>query len=124
MDRIRVTITADIKPTEDREKVIRAILNLFPDAVFDEYERVIVGRTDSLERFKELIKEQRIRDTVRSYMLGHTYGGKNIVVFLNKEVAYIGRVNLAEEGELTMGEIRVDISCDDAALLIDYLTHH
>jgi predicted RNA binding protein with dsRBD fold (UPF0201 family) len=67
---MQITATAACHPTEDREKVGQAILNLFPDASIEDAGESLVARTRGRgKRSREAILNQHIRDTARSVML-------------------------------------------------------
>jgi predicted RNA binding protein with dsRBD fold (UPF0201 family) len=115
----RIVATAAVRPTEDPEKVRRALLNLFPDAQIEEWEDRMVSSTGNGEALRELIIDHHIRDTARAVMLrGKSVGTTRFT--LNKQVAYIGKVSFLE-GPVTLGGIEVVIEEDDIEGLIDYL---
>jgi predicted RNA binding protein with dsRBD fold (UPF0201 family) len=116
----QITISADIKPTEDTEKVIQAIRNLFPDAQIDMKNTHLVAYSNTLEKVRELLKRQRIRDSARSLLFKGCQ--ENFLVFkLNKQVAFMDKVNFSVVDH-PLGDITVNITCDNPQELIDYLT--
>jgi uncharacterized protein len=76
----------------------------------------------SLEKFRIVIQRDRIRAAARSQL----FKGKEetrIIVFLNKQVAYVGHVSFsAPEGESPLGPIRLEIQTSDPVGIIDWLT--
>ena len=106
-----VKIRTRIKPTEDREKVIKAVKNIFRDAkIFIEGD-ILIAEAKSLKKLKELIRKQAILDAVRM-VLERGISGSSTRFVLNKQAAYCGVVNfdrdvhggievkvIAEEGE-------------------------
>ncbi|HVO77990.1 MAG TPA: RNA-binding domain-containing protein [Methanomassiliicoccales archaeon] len=112
-------ITARVRlfSTEDPDKVRRALLNVFPDALVEEYEGGLIARSGSLARFKELIHNQRIRDSTRSVLL-RSASGSEMRFQLNKQVAYVGKISFTE-GPMPLGSIEVSIEADDIASVID-----
>ncbi len=112
-----VTIKTPCLPTEDSEKVRKAVFNLFPDSMIEEKDGVIMARTGSLWRFKELVRSHRIIDATRRILLRGKQG--NSTRFLvNKQVAFIGKISYVEE-RLPLGSIEVSIEDDDLDKLID-----
>ncbi len=103
-------------PTEDRSKVIQAILSLFPDAVIDGDDEII-AKIPSLEHFNELLQKQRIRSAARSALRRGMMPG-SIRFNLNKQVATIGKISFSEESH-PLGDIMVEITCEDPEGLID-----
>ena len=110
---MEVIIKAKVKPTEDKYKVKKAILNIFPrtklnfikeDDEFGKWE----GKTKSVDRLKELLRSQAILDAARTVLeKGMT---ENAVKFyLNKQAAFVGAVNFDID---THGGIFVKIIAD------------
>ena len=115
---MRVRVEAPCRPTESLGKVERALLNLFPDLAFEPEDDRVVGTTASLERLRELIRDQRIRDSARSQFLKGRAGDRTRIM-LNKQAAFVGRVNFSTGSPL--GDISVEIQADDLAAAIDYV---
>jgi predicted RNA binding protein with dsRBD fold (UPF0201 family) len=112
-----VTVKTPCLPTEDPEKVRKAVLNLFPDSMIEEKDGAIIAKTGSLARFHELIRSYRIIDATRRILLRGKQG--NITSFLiNKQVAFIGKISYVEE-KLPLGSIEVCIEDDDLDKLIE-----
>ena len=112
-----ITIKAPCFPTEDPEKVRKAILNLFPDSLVEDEGGAIVAKTGSLGRFKELVRSHRILDATRRMLLrGRQGNGTSFMI--NKQVAFVGKVSYVEE-RLPLGSIEVCIEDDDLDRLID-----
>ncbi|KQM12668.1 hypothetical protein AOA80_00855 [Methanomassiliicoccales archaeon RumEn M1] len=116
---MHIVARADRFPTEDPEKVRRALLNLFPEGEVEERNDGITVRTDSGERLRQLIIDHHIRDTARSVMLcGRS--GRVSSFRLNKQVAYVNKISFVE-GSPALGAIEVDVEDDDIDAAIDYL---
>ncbi|MFN3383548.1 MAG: AAA family ATPase [Archaeoglobaceae archaeon] len=93
---VEVEIETFVHPTEEEEKVVKAIRNLFPDAKIEiENGRVFAVARD-LKQFKELLKRQKILDTARTELLRGKKGNET-VVFLNKQTATVSRINFCDE---------------------------
>lgn len=114
----RVRVEAPVHPTESLAKVKVALLNVFPDLAFPSEGDVLVGEGSDLERFRELVRAQRIRDTTRDVLIRGRQGD-TIRFALNKQAAYAGRVNFG--GGAPLGEIRVTLEDPDTDALIDRL---
>ncbi len=120
---------AEVRPTEDREKVKKAITNLFAGNIETQGEDDDYGRAwlegegyGALERFKMILQRDRIRAAARAQLFKGIEGSR-IVVFLNKQVAYVGHVSFsAPEGESPMGPIRLVIESEKPAEVITWLT--
>ncbi len=114
----RVRVEAPIHPTENPEKVTRALRNLFPDLRIESTAHRIIGTTENLDRLRELIRNQRIRDTARRQLVAGRRENRT-TVSLSKQAAFVGVVNFAASSPL--GDIAVTIESDDLDAAIDYL---
>ncbi len=112
-----IEISCPIYPSEDPEKVREAILKVFPDADLEMSEDSITGTAGSIERFSKQIRKQKILDTTRSVLI-HGKRGDRTRFFLNKQVAFVGKISFCEEKTI-LGTIKVVISDEDLDDLID-----
>ena len=112
-----IEITCPVYPSEDPEKVKTAILKVFPNATLEESDMGIRGTTEDLDRFSKQIRKQKILDTTRSVML-HGKRGDRTRIFLNKQVAFVGKVSFCEEKTI-LGTMKVVIIDEDIDGLID-----
>ncbi|RLI28548.1 MAG: hypothetical protein DRO46_03865, partial [Candidatus Hecatellales archaeon] len=77
---------------------------------------------DSLSKLKRIVRQDLIRDAVRSHLKMCIENGR-LRFYLNKQVAYAGHVSLCEpEGESPLGPIEVEVECPDPRELINWLT--
>lgn len=122
----KVAVFAPVNPTEVQEKVERAILNFFPVSL-ELQDHVIPelcgeGDFESLRTLHLRLREERILDTARRLFL-NGIEGYSTRFRLNKQVAYIGKLNFPA-GEESLGSIDVEISADnedDLLAIIDWL---
>lgn len=115
----KIKIFADIKSTEDPEKVKNTILNIFPDIKVEEKDNEVIGYSeeeDVLSRFIELVYSEAIRDSVNMVLKEGTQGTK-ISFSMNKQAAFAGRVNLSRVSPL--GPIKVKIYVENPYEYID-----
>ena len=112
-----IEITCPVYPSEDPEKVKTAILKVFPNATLEESDMGIRGTTEDLDRFSKQIRKQKILDTTRSVML-HGKRGDRTRIFLNKQVAFVGKISFCEEKTI-LGTMKVIIIDEDIDGLID-----
>lgn len=128
MEEIAVYVETEINPTEDEEKVKKAVMNIFDNVSMEikpSYKGSVLdaeakGQT-ALVKFRTVLRSDRIRSAARKVFFGGIRG--NTVSFcLNKQVAFAGHVSFSEEvAESPLGPIKVTIKCDDPRLLIDWL---
>ena len=117
MVQIRISVT--VWETEDKELVTNAIINLFPDAVLEENDG-LRGTSSDLGHFKEMLRDQKIRDAARAHMSSNT-AQEGIRIGLNKQAALVGKVNFSE-GYNPLGDIEITIETNDPDSMIDFLT--
>jgi len=121
-----VTISALVYPTEIEESVRTAITNIFPVDLnlrnFGTPQLYGEGGIESLRRLHTLLREFRILDAARRILI-NGMEGNNTQFRLNKQVAFVGKVNFPA-GEESLGSIHVEISADnteDLIMIIDWL---
>lgn len=121
-----VTISALVYPTEIEESVRTAITNIFPVDLnlrnFGAPQLYGEGGLESLRRLHTLLREFRILDAARRILI-NGMEGNNTQFRLNKQVAFVGKVNFPA-GEESLGSIHVEISADnteDLIMIIDWL---
>lgn len=128
MNQIKVKAEAEIKPTEDPEKVKRAIQNLILSPTIElaqigEKSFLIAEAEgeDGLSKLYNLLRQERIRDAARK-LLFKGMQGNTITFCLNKQVAYVGHISFCKPfAESPLGSIKIEITCDDPRALIDWL---
>jgi predicted RNA binding protein with dsRBD fold (UPF0201 family) len=128
MDAIVVSIDTEISPTESREKVERAVSNIFTNIkpiIKKSYNSKILlaelKGEESLIRFKDMLRLDHIRDAARK-ILSKGISEKTIVFFLNKQVAFVNHISFSEEdAESPLDPIRVKINCDKPKALVNWL---
>ncbi|MEO3992736.1 MAG: RNA-binding domain-containing protein [Desulfurococcaceae archaeon TW002] len=123
-----LTVTCEVRPTEDKNKVVKAITNLFSldkiEVVEDYPYYRLVGESNKIEsliKLHRILRQERILDTFRSVLLSNKVG--NTTEFrLNKQSAYVGRVTLVTlDSESPLGPIIVRIISDKIDEVIDWL---
>ncbi|MBU7022885.1 MAG: hypothetical protein HXS40_01865 [Theionarchaea archaeon] len=120
--KVVVEIKTPVHPTESEPKVKKALESIFPSVQFFLDGTVFKGKSEelkSLDHIKELLKAQRIRSTANRILRNSLFGNE-LVFCLNKQAAYMGKVNFSEDSPL--GPVTVTISCEDMEALITYLS--
>ncbi|ADB57406.1 AAA family ATPase [Archaeoglobus profundus] len=103
--KVEVEIETKVNPTEDVDKVVQAVKNLFPDADITIEGDTLRAKAWDLRKFRDLLRRQRILDTARTELLKGKSNNET-TVFLNKQTAYIGKVNFTDEDAI-LSPIRV-----------------
>jgi len=129
MNGIQARIEAPLNPTEDPEKVLRAVHNLFPNSrlvtekadVRHSRLHATMTRLEDLENLKSLLKQEAIRDAARK-ILFNSVSGSTIAVYLNKQAAFAGKASFCERyDESPLGPITLVITSESPELVIDWL---
>lgn len=128
MEEITISVETEINPTEDKEKVERAVANIF-DNTSAENNPSYRGSTlnakaegrEAIVKFRNLLSLDRIRAAARKVFFGGLREN-TIRFYLNKQVAFAGHVSFSEENsESPLGPIKVTIECENPLQLIDWL---
>ena len=129
-DEVEVLVEAPVFPTEDPEKVRRAVENVLFGGEFElrpaqsGLGHVLVARArgrDALSKLRALIRIERIADAARSVLLSGIEGDR-LVFYLNKQAAYVRHISFSEpSGESPLGPIRFEVRCPDPRELVDWL---
>ena len=115
-----IRIKTPLYPTESPDKVRKAVLNIFPDAELSERAGHIEGVSNDLNRFREILRDLRIRDSARHYLRSHTRG--DVIVFsISKQAAYVGKISFGGNRP-ALGDIDIEIESDGPERLIEWLT--
>ena len=114
----RVRVETPCRSTESLAKVKLALLQLFPDLRFEREDELVVGTTENLDRLREMIRNQRIRDAARGQFLKGRNADRTRVS-LSKQAAYMGLVNFAAPSPL--GAVLVEIQDPDLTSVIDFV---
>ncbi len=118
----KIYAKADINPTEDRDKVIRAISNVIEYDELEVGEDYICafGKKDTIKKFGDELRERKIRGVARKIMLKGS--SINIINFkISKQAALAGTLNLVEDDLCPIGEINIEIKTNDVKKFIDWI---
>ena len=133
----RVVLTTYVYPTEDEEKVMKALENLFEMDLFEKVGEEKLGDVKRIEfeckgpqarlslgKIYELLREQEILDAARRVLKEGVTAEGSILFHLNKQAAFAKAVSFSEGGESPLGPIVVEIfpeNPDDVDKVIDWL---
>lgn len=121
-----INVSAYVNPTENPEKVLLAISNIFGDCDYITEEKegghLITGKSSgihSLGLFRDIIARMRIRDAARSFF--ERIAQDDTLSFgIYKQAAYAGAVSFHQAGDSPLGPIQVQI-IGDLLEITDYL---
>ena len=126
---VYIRIEAEVRPTEDVDKVLKAVSTVakVDNARVEElgkgYRMIIVESTDIsvLKPLYDVLRRQRVLDTAREYVYRHRQG-ETVTLMLNKQAAYQGHISFVENpSESPMGPIVVTILSPQIDKIIDWL---
>jgi len=126
---LQVRVETPLNPTEDSDKVSRAVHNLFPNAGLHEIRtderhaklEATMSSLQDLENLKTILRQEVIRDAARRILL-QSVSGSTIVVYLNKQAAFAGKASFCERyDESPLGPITLTITAENPAELVDWL---
>ncbi len=128
MEELILRVEVNVNLTESEEKVKKAVENLFGNIPIHARTSSEAGvltfeakGQDVLVKFRNLLRNDRIRDAARKAFFKEINGNK-IKFCLNKQVAFAGHVSFSEEsGESPLGPIEVTIQSDTPQQLINWL---
>jgi hypothetical protein len=128
MTDITIHVEVKVHPTENLEKVKRAVENVFGKVEYEtrSYNNscLLIAKTkgtEGLTKLYNLLRRERIRDAARAvFFKGLTE--KTITFYLNKQVAYAEHLSFSSAtAESPLGPIKVEITCDNPVELINWL---
>lgn len=126
---VKVSVRAEVFPTEDVELVLRAVRKIFPTLEFRVLEEG--GRTfveaestelSALKYLKENWRMRRVRAAAGRLLRSGSSEGI-VRARLSKHAAYVGVASILDEDEWPgLGDISLEIETDDVEGLIKWLT--
>jgi hypothetical protein len=118
---------AAVNPTEDLDKVIEALSNIFDydDLVIEKDVVTVTGSISCLFPFREFLEKMQIRDTARKMLLKGLDNATDVISLkLSKQAAFAGRINLVDDDLSPLGEIELIIKTETPEEFIGWLCDH
>lgn len=116
---VKIIVEAEVRPTEDVEKVKKAVKNIFAGDIIvqdlgNEY-RMVKGVSltiESLKPLKNLAKTQQVEPALKNYLIKYRTT-TSITLLLHKQAAYAGKLSLIDsEKESPLGPVKIIIEGD------------
>jgi predicted RNA binding protein with dsRBD fold (UPF0201 family) len=127
---ITAKLWAEVKPTEDIEKIKIAILHLCPPATLKVSHHTQQGTTveghatglEAISTFAKKFREQRILQAVRNQLMSLVQD--NILIFgMQRQAAFANRFHLCDLKDYSaMGPIHVKLTATHMQDIIDYIS--
>ncbi|HML06291.1 MAG TPA: RNA-binding domain-containing protein [Methanobacterium sp.] len=113
---------ANVNPTEDVDKIIKAISNVieYEELEIGEDYVCVSGNIETVRNLRDELRERKIRGAARKIMLKGISTNK-IYFNLSKQAALVGTLNLVDDSLCPLGEIEVKIKSDDPKKVIDWI---
>jgi uncharacterized protein len=124
---MEIVVIAKVWPTEDKERVLKAVENVFPTLEFKGKDALLAksSKKDDLLPLKELLKIQQIRFAASGFLMG-AIDGEMMAFGLNKQAAFMGKISFVDF-DIALGPIEVKItgeSQDELSDLVEWLCEH
>jgi len=121
---VEVAVTARLNPTEGKEKLLKALENVFPSMEFKLVDGLFEGFGEGNEVFailKEHLKLQLIRASARSFLRARLEDGQ-LSFGINKQAAYMGKISFVDF-PIALGSITVELvgKDDELETLVEWL---
>lgn len=107
---LKIEVVARLMPTEDPEKVLAAMKNIFPELEYNVGEGVIIGRGEglsSLNTFFDIVGREGIGPRTLA-LFKERRRGDSVTIPIDREVATVGRLSFDDSHPIWL-EIRGDI---------------
>lgn len=124
---IKITVHANLKPTEDIKKVEKAIQNILgiEDIVItlDNKERIITKTENQkgLDNIYEKLRSRQCTGVARRLLL-QNMSKNNTWIYYNKQAAFVNVHNICEEDtDSPLGHIKIIIHTNNPKEIIDWL---
>jgi len=126
---MRVEVVVEVRLTEDKKKVLKALENVFTPVNIREEPSdigvVLISTCDGhkcLEKLRGAIWRQGIQDAARSVISKGIVGEDTVIFSINKQAAYVGVVSfVTEPGESPLGPITFTVKTSNVRQFIDWL---
>jgi predicted RNA binding protein with dsRBD fold (UPF0201 family) len=124
---MKIAVTAKVWPTEGKERVLKAVENVFPTLEFKGKDALSAksSKKDDLLPFKELLKMQQIRFAASGFLM-NSIDGDRMKFGLNKQAAFMGKISFVDF-DIALGTIEVEITGknqDELGDLVEWLCEH
>jgi len=123
---VRVRVEAVVKPTEDLEKVKRAVMNVFDGELnvidLGNGYYIVEGVSNdlkSISKLKQMIVSFSIGPATRSYMF-RRIRGNTLEILLHKQALLIGKLSFIDsDKESPLGAIKIVIEAEDPGVVVN-----
>lgn len=120
----KIEMFASVNPSEDSQKIIKAISNIFPFSKIEFHNFSVNALSSDLRSFEkiyETIYSKHSQKTYRKY-LEKNLENNSTWFYLNKQAAFVGKIAICEQAEESpLGPIKVIVSSPNIDKIIEWI---
>ncbi|MFQ5497499.1 MAG: RNA-binding domain-containing protein [Nitrosopumilus sp.] len=120
----KIEMFCSVNPSEDPEKVKKAISNIFPYSTVKSETSTVSAQSKELKSFEkifETIQSKQSQKTYRKY-LEKNLDNSTTWFYLNKQAAFVEKIAICEEAEESpLGPIKVILTSSNIDGIIDWI---
>ena len=121
----KIEIVCSVNLSEDPDKVIQAISNIFPHSTIKNENFSIKAQSNELKSLEKIYESVISTQSQKSYTrnLENNLDGNSTWFFLNKQAAFVDQVAICDEAEESpLGPIKVVLNSSNIDGIIDWIS--
>ena len=122
----KIEIVCPVNLSEDPDKVIQAISNIFPHSTIKNENFSIKAQSNELRSLEKIYESILSTQSQKSYTrnLENNLDGNSTWFFLNKQAAFVDQVAICDEAEESpLGPIKVILNSSNIDGIIDWISY-
>ena len=122
----KIEMVCPVNLSEDPDKVIQAISNIFPHATIKNENFSIKAQSNELRSLEKIYESIISTQSQKSYTrnLENNLEGNSTWFFLNKQAAFVDQVAICDEAEESpLGPIKVILNSSNIDGIIDWISY-
>ena len=120
----KIEMFCSVNPSEDPTKIIKSILNIFPNSEIKKENFLISAHSKDLHSFEKIYETIHSKKSQKSYSrnLENNLENNSTWFYLNKQAAYVEQTVICEEAaESPLGPIKVILTSSNIDGIIDWI---
>jgi len=120
----KIEMSCPVNPSEDPDKVEKAIANIFPYSIIKYENFTILAQSKELRSFEKIYETIHTNQSQKAYSRNLENNLENDATwfFLNKQAAFVERVAICDEPEESpLGPIKVTLTSSNIDGIIDWI---
>ncbi len=121
----KIKIVCPVTLSEDSDKVIQAVSNIFPHSTINNENFSITAQSNELRSLEKIYKSIIFTQSQKSYMrnLENNLDGNTTWFLLNKQAAFVDQVVICDEAEESpLGPIKVILNSSNIDRIINWIS--